>query len=442
MSLQPPEKVGKLQAALHDKAKREPEYRFYLLYDKLYREDVLKYAYRRCRANDGAPGVDGQTFADIEEYGVDRWLGELAEELRSKTYQAQAVLRVWIPKGDGKQRPLGVPTIRDRVVQMAAAMVLGPIFEADLQPEQFAYREGRGALDAIQVVDDHLRGGLVEVVDADLSGYFDAIPHAELLKSVSRRLSDRNMMRLIKMWLVAPVEEVDERGNKRRTTRNKDEGRGTPQGGVASPLLANIYMRRFVLGWKTLGYCRRLKARIVNYADDFVICMPRGRGDLAMAAMREMMGRLRLTVNETKTRKCRLPEDTFDFLGYTFGRQYSRRTGRAYLGLKPSKKGVVRMCARISEVTDRRRSRQQTEEIVGRLNSMLRGWSNYYRLGAVTSANETVLGHARRRLRRWLCEKHKVRRGRYARFSNEHLHGELGLVLLPGCTRGLSCATS
>jgi group II intron reverse transcriptase/maturase len=436
MSLQPPEKVGKLQAALHDKAKRSPGYRFYQLYDKVYRADVLEHAYKCSRRNAGAPGVDGQTFEDIEKYGRGKWLDELAEDLRKKTYQPQAVRRVWIPKPDGKQRPLGIPTVRDRVVQMAVVLVLGPIFEADLPPEQYAYREGRSALEAVEAVNGMLHGGYTEVVDADLSGYFDTIPHAELMKSVARRVSDRHMLHLVKMWLEAPVEETDEKGRVQRTTRNKDEGRGTPQGGVLSPLLANLYMRRFVLGWKALGYQRRLDAHIVNYADDFVILTLPGRAQEALVAMRQIMGKLRLTVNETKTRISRLPEETFDFLGYTFGRQYSRRNGRAYIGLKPSKKKIGRMCEAISTATDRRMAWQNVRKMVGNLNAKLRGWSNYFRVGTVRRAYDTVMQHTRRRLRRWLAVKHKVRGTAYARYPTAYLHGELGLHLLPGCTVG------
>ncbi|WP_052334752.1 reverse transcriptase domain-containing protein [Singulisphaera acidiphila] len=272
MSLTPPPKVQKLQTTLHAKAKESPGYRFYRLYDKVYRQDILEFAYLRCRSNDGAPGVDGQTFEDIEAYGRDRWLDELTTEVRDRTYQPSPVRRVLIPKPDGKQRPLGIATIRDRVVQMAVVLVLEPIFEADLPPEQHAYRAGRSALDAVRQVHGHVSMGHNDVVDADLSGYFDSIPHSELLKSLSRRISDRHLLGLIKMWLVAPVEETDDRGRTRRTTRNKDEGRGSPQGSPLSPLLANIYMRRFIVGWKLLGHEQRLDAHVVNYADD---CAPR-----------------------------------------------------------------------------------------------------------------------------------------------------------------------
>lgn len=439
MSLPTLESVQKLQTALHAKAKGEPKFRFYALYDKVYRQDVLWSALRRCRNNGGVPGVDNQTFEDIEAYGETKWLEELAEELRQKTYQPQAVRRVYIPKPDGKQRPLGIPTIRDRVVQTAVLIVLEPIFEADLQPEQYAYRAERSAHDAVQAVHRLLNTGYTEVVDADLSGYFDSIPHAELLACVARRVSDKAVLHLLKMWLVAPAEEKDARGHIHRTTRNKDEGRGSPQGSPISPLLANLYMRRFVLGWKTLGHEQRLQARIVNYADDFVICC-RGTAEQAEAAMRDMMKRLKLTVNERKTRRCRVPDETFDFLSYTFGRCYSPQTGRAYLGTKPAKQKVRKFCESLHELTGRRFLWLEPDELVGRLNRRLTGWANYFCLGSVSKAYRAVDAHVTSRLRRWLCKKHQQPGQGTAQYPDAYLYQTLGLVNLPTRTRNLPWA--
>jgi RNA-directed DNA polymerase len=439
MSLTPPDKVGKLQETLHAKAKSAPGYRFYALYDKVYRADVLGYAYECCRANKGAAGVDGQRFADIERYGVTKWLGELAEELRKKTYRPQAVRRVYRLKADGKPRPLGIPTVKDRVVQMAVLLVLEPIFEADLQPEQYAYRPGRSALDAVQQVQALMKAGHGAVVDADLSGYFDSIPHAELMKAVARRVSDGPLLGLIKTWLVLPVEETDARGHKQRTTRNRDEGRGTPQGSPLSPLWANLYMRRFILGWKVLGHEARLDAHIVNYADDFVICC-RGSALKAMTAMRAMMKRLKLTVNEMKTRICRGPDEPFDFLSYTIGRLYSPRTGGPYIGVRPSAKALQGLYGKLCEQTARRWLWLNVGEMVNRLNRLLRGWANYFSLGTVTKAYRTVEAHVRHRLRQWLRWKHKWRGWQYARYADPYLHNTLGLLRLQRRPLNLSCA--
>jgi len=439
VSLTPPPTVRKLQAALHAKAKGAPAYRFYALYDKVWRADVLALAYDRCKANRGAAGVDGQTFAEIESSGLERWLGALAQALRDRTYRPQAVRRVYIPKPDGRKRPLGIPTIADRVVQTALLLVLEPIFEADLQPEQYAYRPDRSALDAVQRVHRLLNAGHTEVVDADLSGYFDSIPHAELMKSAARRISDKHVLHLLKMWLQAPVEETDERGRRQRTTRNKDEGRGTPQGAPISPLLSNLYMRRFVLGWKALGHERRLDAHVVNYADDFVICC-RGTACEANQAMRDVMRRLKLTVNEAKTRVRRIPEQSVDFLGYAIGRCYSPRTGRAYIGTRPAKRQVQRLCAEISEMTARGWQWRDARDLVSALNRKLRGWANYFRLGPVSRAYRAVDAHATARLRRWLCGKHKTPGRGFSRWPDRCLTETLGLVRLPLLTRSFPWA--
>jgi group II intron reverse transcriptase/maturase len=424
------ESVQKLQMALQAKAKAEPGYRFYSLWDKVYRRDVLWDAYRHCRTNGGAPGVDGVTFDQIEAQGVEVWLVKLQEELRNKTYCSLPLLRVWIPKSNGGQRPLGIPAIRDRVAQMAVLLVIGPIFEADLCREQYGFRPEKSAKMAIQEAYFHVtERGLSEVVDADLSDYFNTIPHGALMRCLSRRVADGQMLSVIKQWLRVPVVEHTEDGE-RRTTEAADKNRGVPQGGPLSPLMANLYFRRFILAWKKFGHECRLMARVVNYADDLVICCRSGKGQEAMEVFRSLMTRLGLTVNERKTRLAKVPEESVDFLGYTIGRFYGYK-GRSFIGIKPSKKAVHRLRRRIHDETCRRWDCLLPQERIPVLNSILRGWCGYFNHGYVIPAYRVIRRYTEQRLRRWLMRREKRYGTGYKRYPLAYLYQTLGLYEIP-----------
>ncbi|MBI4806068.1 MAG: group II intron reverse transcriptase/maturase [Desulfovibrio sp.] len=428
MSLETPKKIRKLQRALYGKAKQAPEYRFYLLYDKVYREDILYHAWRLSREKRGAPGVDGQTFEDIEGYGVEKWLGELGEEVKEERYKPQPVRRVMIPKPGGVgERPLGIPTIRDRVVQTAAKLVLEPIFEADFEDSANGYRPGRSALDAVEKVHGALWNGHRQVVDADVTKYFDTIPHAELMVCLARRISDARMLRLLKSWLKVPVEERDDKGNA-RLTGGKGSKQGTPQGGVISPLLANIYINRFLKAFRLHGLDKKYGAVLVNYADDFVILCRHG-AKAVLARVNGYFEKMKLSLNQNKTSVRNARNDHFTFLGYTFGPRRSKVDGRSRQAAVPASKALQRFHTRIRELL-RPGNQTPIKETVARLNRRLRGWANYFCYDNVGPARQNMDLYVYDRIRSFLRRRHKVGSLGADRFPMSYVFGSLGVVSL------------
>ncbi|MGH3305829.1 MAG: group II intron reverse transcriptase/maturase [Streptosporangiaceae bacterium] len=428
MSLQTPDNIRRLQKKLYLKAKAEPDFRFYLLYDKVYREDILHHAYDLARSNKGAPGVDGVTFAMIEANGLEEWLSGLRKDLIEKTYRPAPVRRVMIPKPGGSgERPLGIPTLRDRVVQTAAKLVLEPIFEADLDPSAYGYRPRRGGADAVKGVHALLCRGYTDVVDADLSKYFDTIPHRELLRSVARRIVDRNVLRLIKLWLKTPVEERDGDG-KRRMSGGRRSTCGTPQGGVVSPMLANVYMNRFLKYWRQTGRTAAYRAHVISYADDFVI-LSRGCAAEALAWTRQVMTRLGLALNEAKTSVRDARQEQFDFLGYTFGPHYYRKDGHWYLGASPSKKSVQRLKGRVGDILVPG-NQAPWAEVRDQLNRLLRGWCAYFGYGTRLIAYRAVDNHVYHSVRRFLVRRHKLPSQGTHRVRDDVVFGERGVLRL------------
>jgi RNA-directed DNA polymerase len=444
MSLETPIKIREFQRKLYTQAKQEPTYRFYLLYDKICREDILAHAYELAKANGGAPGVDGQSFRGIETQGREAWLAELRQELIQNRYRPQAVRRVMIPKPNGGERPLGIPTLRDRVVltdtdarrnqserwcpsvvQTAAKRVVEPILEADLEPNAYGYRPKRGAQGAVKKVHELLCDGYTDVVDADLSKYFDTIPHAELMQCVARRIVDRRVLHLIKMWLTVAVAEGDEKGNWRHTG---SQGKGTPQGGVISPLLANLYMNRFLKYWRRQGKGKQWRAHIVAYADDFVI-LSRGHAEQAREWTQRVMSRIGLTLNEQKTSIRDARREEFDFLGYPFGIRYWVRDGRPYLAARPSKKSIQRLTATIYALL-KPREKGSWQEVCDHLNARLRGWRQYFSYGTVARAYQIVNRYVERRVRNFLRQRHHHATRGTRRFPSESIFGEVGVLRL------------
>jgi len=427
MGLKTPDRIRTFQRKLYLKAKAEPDFRFYLLYDKIYREDILAHAYRLARANRGIAGVDGVTFEQIESEGLDEWLSGIREYLRTKSYEPQPVLRVMIPKPGGGKRPLGIPTIRDRVVQTAAKIVIEPIFEADLEPNSYGYRPKRSAVDAIERVHKLLREGYVDVVDADLTKYFDTIPHTELMQCVARRISDRNVLRLIKQWLKVPVQWKDKNGNG-HTTGGRGSKSGTPQGGVISPLLANLYMNRFLKYWHLKGCGKAFKAKVVAYADDFVI-LSRSQASQALKWTQSIMEQIGLSLNMDKTSLKDARKEHFDFLGYTFGLMCYTKEGKWSLGAKPSRISVKRLKGKVRNLL-RPCEKGPWPEVRDRLNALLRGWCQYYSYGWTQPEYRGVERNVYSRVRGFLVQRHKMQSRGIRRFPSEKVFGELG-VLLP-----------
>jgi RNA-directed DNA polymerase len=423
----PEEMVRGLQEKLHLSAKRQPARRFHQLYDKVASPWFLRVAWERVRRNKGAAGPDGVTIEMIETLGVDGFLERLSLELRERRYKAGPVRRAYIPKANGKMRPLGIPNVRDRVVQASALLVLEPIFEADLPETAYGFRPGRNAHQAMEQLRQHLLRGRTEVVDADLSAYFDTIPHGNLLRLVARRVVDRGVLNLVKQWLRAPVIEPDDPSG----SAGKRSDKGTPQGGVISPLLANIYHACIPHLWELRGHARRLGGEIVSYADDFVILLRPGRGEAAHQALQSICERLSLQLNTEKTRVVNAIRESFQFLGFTVQKVRNPKSGKWYPRVVPAPKSEQRVRDRLREITSRWRGGRAVSETLTEMNQVLRGWGTYFHYGNPQTSMARINHFAEQRLRKWLMRRRQKRGPGYAQYPSARLYGQLGLYRLP-----------
>ncbi len=428
MGLETPERIRELQRKLYRKAKQEGGFRFYLLYDKVYRQDILDHVYHLVRANKGAPGVDGVTFEGVEEKerGVKRYLEGIAEELKRKAYKAMPVRRVYIPKADGGRRPLGIPTVKDRVVQMAVKIVIEPIFEADFQENSYGFRPKRDAHQAMDDISLHLRVGKYQVIDADISKYFDTIPHDKLLELIAKRIVDKNILHLIRMWLKAPVVEEGEDGK----TRYSGSDKGTPQGGVISPLLANIYLNVLDKIWKEKKVQERMEARLVRYADDFVV-LCKGKVEGLLKGISRVLGELGLELNGEKTRVVNAKEEGFNFLGFTIQVKRNPRTGLMFPFIRPSRKSLRRIRAEIKTLTCRGTLALPKEVVVRKLNERIRGWVGYFYYGHCSRDFKTLKGFLDERVRTYLRRKHQKNSRGYKAYPYRYLYETLHLYKIP-----------
>jgi len=403
------DKIRTFQRKLYRKAKLEPSYRFYALYDKICRYDILEHAYKRVRRNGGSPGIDGVDFQDIKEIiGIDKFLCELSSELKERRYQPQAVKRVMIPNGNGEKRPLGIPTIRDRVVQMATKIVIEPVFEADFMDHSYGFRPRRGAHDALKAISQSLLRGRTKVLDADLSKYFDTIPHSKLMRVVAERIADRNVLSLLQMWLKAPVISIEKDGKKRIIGGGKNNSLGTPQGGVISPLMSNLYLHLLDRIWVRNRLEERFGTTIIRYADDFVVLCSRGT-QRAKAVVKRVLERLGLTLNEAKTHEVDACRESFKFLGFNIRMLKSKRTGKFYPHVEPSEKAIKKVKTHIKSLTGRKLTSVPIETLIKEINQVVRGWIGYFYFGNSTRVLSKIKYYVEQRLLKHLRKRHKIR---------------------------------